>query len=69
MALDYPLVRPSWFSEIVIGKTRALMALGRAEEAISFLRGAAERAPSAGMCERVMGLIRSIREEDTGGGE
>ena len=69
MALDYPLVRPSWFSEIVIGKTRALMALGRAEEAISFLRGAAERAPSAGMRERVMGLIRSIREEDTGGGE
>jgi len=61
-------VRPSWFSEIVIGKTRALMALGRAEEAIAFLQKAADHAPSAGMRERVNGLIRSIREENVGGG-
>lgn len=67
MALGYPLVRPSWFSEIVIGKTRALMALGRAGEAISFLRGIADRAPSAAMRERVKGLIRSIQEDNAGG--
>jgi tetratricopeptide (TPR) repeat protein len=63
MALGYPLVRPHWFSEIVVGKTRALMALGRAEEAVAFLRAAAERAPSAAMTERVDRLIRSIQDE------
>lgn len=68
MALGYPLVRPHWFSEIVVGKTRALMALGRVEESVAFLRAAANRAPSAAMRERVENLIRSIRE-DTDVGE
>lgn len=63
MALGYPLVRPHWFSEIVVGKTRALMALGRAEEAIFFLRSIVDKAPSAAMRERINGLIQSIREE------
>jgi hypothetical protein len=57
------MARPFWFSEIVIGKTRALMALGRAGEAVEFLRVALHRAPTPELRERVAGLIRSIGQE------
>lgn len=66
MAFGYAMARPSWYTEIVFGKTRSLMALGRPDEAVSFLLKAAESAPSARMRERVLDLIRSIREKAAG---
>ncbi len=67
LAFGYGMARPFWFSEIVIGKTRALMALGRAGEAVAFLRIALDRAPTPGLRKRVEGLIRSIDGRSSGG--
>jgi 4-amino-4-deoxy-L-arabinose transferase-like glycosyltransferase len=68
LAFMYEMARPTWYTEIILGKTRCLMALGRADEAVSFLHAAAERAPSRTMRERIMGLIQSIRSETGAGG-
>jgi len=66
-AFEYGMAGTFWFSGIVIGKTRALMALGRAGEADGFLRGALDRAPIPELRKRVEGLIRSIGWRSYGG--
>ena len=61
LALAFETSRPSWYTTIVIEKTRCLMALGRKDEAISFVRTAAEHAPAPEVREHILRLSRSIQ--------
>ena len=67
LALGYEMTLPAWYSDIVLGKTRCLRVLGKANEAISFLRAAVQRAPTSKMRERIISLSRSIQPEAGGG--
>lgn len=46
LAFQYPIVKPAMHKNLVLGRTRCLMALGRSEEAVEFLRQAVESAPT-----------------------
>jgi 4-amino-4-deoxy-L-arabinose transferase-like glycosyltransferase len=59
-AFGYEMARPAWYVDVVLGKLRCLRALGRGAEASSFLRAAAQRAPSAELRDRIIRLSRSI---------
>lgn len=63
LAFGYEMALPAWYSDIVFGKTRCLRALGKTDEAISFLRAAAQRAPTSKMRERITNLSRLIQRE------
>ena len=61
LALGFETLRPSWYTDSVIGKARCLVAMGREDAAVSFLRSVVDRAPAPYIREHILRFGRSIQ--------